>query len=215
MAEQRRLYQRRRDRGAVEREVGFVRARREPVQASRDQFLAAAGLAFDQHRERRAGELRDLAFQFHQRRALADQFFGATGVAQFRVAYSQRPSEDLLQHRRVAGLGDEFGGAQCARMARVGGVVLPGENENAHLRRMREQVGDQLKAFVRRVRRGWQAQVHQRQLWRVGQLAQQLDRMQSRFTGEYLELGAQRKCQRVRDQGVVIDDEEPRAALRC
>ena len=79
---------------------------------------------------------------------------------------------------------------------------------------MREQVGDQLKALVRRVRRGRQAQVHQRELRRFGQLAQQVDCVQPRFAGQHLELGAERKRQRIGDQRIVIDDEQPGAALR-
>ena len=218
VAEQRRLDQRRRDCRAVEREVGLVRACRQAVQAARHQFLAAAGLAFDQHRERRVGELRELALQLHQRGALADEFLGAGRAvlfrAQFGVTHCQRARKDLLQCRGIAGFGDEFGRAQRARMARVRSIVLAREHEDAHAGRMREQVGDQQEALVGRMRRRRQSQIDQRQLRRLRQLAQQVDGVLPGFAHQHLEIGAERERQRIGDERVVIDDQQPRPALR-
>jgi hypothetical protein len=79
---------------------------------------------------------------------------------------------------------------------------------------MREQVRDQAKALVGRVRRRRQAEVHQRELRRLGQLAQQFHRVRARFADQHLEVGTQRERQRIGDQRVVVDDQQPRAAFR-
>ena len=53
---------------------------------------------------------------------------------------------------RIARLGDEVGGAEGARVTRVTGVALPGENDDLDLWRSFEQFLDQRKALVRTVR---------------------------------------------------------------
>ena len=63
VAEQRGLDQVRRNGGAVQREIGFGRARALAVQGCGHQFLAAARFALDQDRKRRAGVLTDLLAQ--------------------------------------------------------------------------------------------------------------------------------------------------------
>src|SRR5262245_36880478 len=73
IAEERRLDERGRERGAVEREKRPRAARRQAMQALRDQLLAAARLALDQHREGRERELRDLAAQLLHGNARADE----------------------------------------------------------------------------------------------------------------------------------------------
>jgi hypothetical protein len=67
------LQQLRRDRRGVERDEGPLRARRFAVQRARDQLLAGAGLAGDQHRQRRLRQAADGAEQLAHRRRLADQ----------------------------------------------------------------------------------------------------------------------------------------------
>ena len=49
----------------------------------------------------------------------------------------------------LAGLGHEVGRAQRARAAGVRLLVLAGEDDDADLRRMREQVADELESLVR------------------------------------------------------------------
>ena len=56
---------------------------------------------------------------------LFDQFLGAARVNQLGIAYRQRSRQNFLQRRRVAGLGDELGGPQGPRMARMRRIVLP------------------------------------------------------------------------------------------
>jgi hypothetical protein len=72
VAEQRRLDERRRDRGAVQREIGARGAGAVAVERAGDEFLAAARLAFDQDRERRRRVLADLLAQPADREAAAD-----------------------------------------------------------------------------------------------------------------------------------------------
>ena len=99
-------------------------------------------------------------------------------------------------------------------MARMRRVILAGEHEDAHPGRMREQIRNQLETLVRRVRRGRQAQVHQRELRRLWQLAQQFDRVRPRFAGQHLELRAERERQGLHDQDIVVDDKKPGPAFR-
>ena len=174
------------------------------MQGVGDAFLAAARLALDQHRERRRGELRDLAAQLLHQGARADELVGLGG----RLAGGAL--EHALQRDRVARLGDEFPGAEGARVARVGGVVLPREHENLHRRGVGEKIADQAEAFVGRVRRGRQAQVHERKARRARELAQQLHRLLARVDREHLVIGAERESERVGDQRVVVDHEKRR-----
>src|SRR5204862_7030841 len=117
----------------------------------------------------------------------------------------ERALEHLLDRRRVAGLGDEFPGAERARVAGVGGIVLAGEYEDLHRRGVGEQVGDQLEALVGAVRRGRQAEVDQRKRGRGGQLAQQRDRGGARLAGLHLEILAERESERRGDERIIVD----------
>ena len=174
----------------------------------RHQLLAAARLAFDQHREGRVGELRDLALQLGERRARADQVLrprpAGTSSAARRAARSRQ--------RRVGGLGDELEGAQRARVARVGGVVLAREHEDLHARRVREQVGDQAKALVR-ASAAWAAgrgrparAAAARRAGAAGSIA-----CGARVAGVDREFGAEHEGERVGDQRVVVDHQQRRA----
>jgi len=96
------------------------------VEQIRDQLLAGPRLALDQRGERRVGVLADLALQLLQGRALADQRIGLGDAlpGDLGGAELERVEQDLLEVLGIAGLGDELGGAQRARVPCVGGVVL-------------------------------------------------------------------------------------------
>ena len=66
------LNQRRGNGGAIECEIGLPCPRALPVQRLRDELLAAAGFAFNQHRKRGRRILRDLLMQLRYRKASAD-----------------------------------------------------------------------------------------------------------------------------------------------
>ena len=178
------------------------------MQAPRGHLLTAARLALDQHRIGRCGELRDLALQLRERRALAGEV-GVLGGRDFEGA-RQHP----LEERRVARLGDEFPGAERPRVARVGGVVLAREHEDPHARRMREQLRDQLKALVRRVRRRRQAEIDQGERRRGVELAQELDGTGAGLARIHLVVRAERERKRIGYQCVVIDHQESRPRRR-
>jgi hypothetical protein len=204
VAEQRRLDQRRCERRAVQREERPRRPAREPMQAVRDELLAAARLALDQHREGRDGELRDLAAQLLHRGARAHQ------LGDLRRRLPPRAVEDAPEGCRIAGLGDELPGAERARMARVRRIVLSGENQDLHCRRMREQVADQAQTLLGGVRRGRQPEVDQREAGRLRELAHELDRPRPRIDREHLVVAAQSEGQRVGNERVVVDHQERR-----
>ncbi len=82
VAEQLRLDQRLRQRGAADLDEGLLGARRVVVDRVRDHLLAGAGLAADQHRRGRAGDLRDLLVDLLNRRAVADDVAERVAVAQ-------------------------------------------------------------------------------------------------------------------------------------
>jgi hypothetical protein len=73
VAEQFAFQQFRRDRGGIERDERHACARRLPMQRARDQFLAGAGLAGHQHRQRRLRETSDRAEQCAHRGRITDQ----------------------------------------------------------------------------------------------------------------------------------------------
>ncbi len=127
------------------------------MQCGRDQFLAAARFAFNQHGEPGGGIQRDLVAHGLNGRALPHNakqrvitgflpLLGALheqGIAQLRLDFFWR-----------AGLGDEINGAERARVTGMGFFVLPGQNQDFYLGRMRQQFGDQVKAFFGPVRGG-------------------------------------------------------------
>src|SRR5712664_3191986 len=126
VAEQRRLDQGRRDRRAVERKPWLHAPPRKAMEQVRHHFLAGSRFALDERREGRVGVLVDLAFQLLQCRALADQRIGLDDPfpRDFSRAKLQGVQQDLFEILRIAGLGDELGGTERARVPRVGSVVL-------------------------------------------------------------------------------------------
>ena len=93
-------------------------------------------------------------------------------------------------------------------MTGVGIVVLAGEHDDLDLRRTRQQFADQLEAFVRAMRQGRQTQVHQRQLGRLVQLAQQAGGLLAGIRDVDLEILAQHEMQGIGNQRVVVNDQQ-------
>ena len=79
---------------------------------------------------------------------------------------------------------------------------------------MRQEIADQLEAFLRTVRRRRQAEIDQRELGRVLELAQELDGVLARIAGVDLEVVAQREGERIGDQRIVVNHEQPGLGLR-
>ncbi len=188
----------------------------------RHHFLAGPGFALDERREGRVGVLADLTFQFLQRGALADQGIGVGDPfsRDFRRAKLQGVKQDLLEILRIAGLGDELGGAERARMPRVGGIVLAREHQDLHGRRVREQVADQLEALVGPVGHGGQPEVDQRKLRRFVELPQQTHGVLARIAHHDLEVLPEGVGQGLGDERIVVDDQQARTGifrhgLRC
>src|SRR5713101_3409305 len=107
------LDQRRRDRRAVECKPWLHAPPRKAMKKVRHHFLAGPGFALDKRWEGRVGVLADLTLQFLQRGALADQGVGVGDPfsGDFSRAKLQGMQQDLFEILRIAGLGDELGGA--------------------------------------------------------------------------------------------------------
>jgi hypothetical protein len=148
------------------------------------------------------------AAQLFQRRARAHQLRGLGGGL---VAGAV---EGPLQGERVRRLGDELPGPQRAGVARIRRFVLARQHENLHRRRMGEEIGDQAKALLRRVRRRRKAEVDERQPGHRRELAHQLDRAAARLDRQHFVVRAQGEGERVGDERVVVDDEKLRLRRR-
>ena len=98
------------------------------MQSLRDQFLAAAGLAFDQDRERRVGELIDERAQGHHAGAHAEQEVAARRTAHLLELFGFQQHQLMLEPRAqqggLAGLGHEIDRAQGQRMLNIAPLVL-------------------------------------------------------------------------------------------
>ncbi len=128
--------------------------------------------------------------------------------AGFRGSDAQGLLQQGFKPRRVGRLGNKVDGAQRARMAGIGLIVLAGEHDDLHLRRGRDQFGDQLETFVGAVRPRRQAEVDQRKLRRPVHLSQQRLGMGTRFRRAHIEVAAQHIGQRVGDRRIVVDDQQ-------
>ena len=173
-----------------------------------DDLLAAARLALDQDRKRQVGILAQLQAKFLYCRAVADQRRGAVPAHFIERAKGQGALQDLLQIARVAGLGDEFGSAERARVASITVVALPREDDDADVRRKLQQIRDQRKAFIGTMWQRRQSEVDEGQFRESAQLSQHLQAMWTRMTGDNLEERTHREAQGVTDQRIVVNDEE-------
>jgi hypothetical protein len=180
------------------------------VQAVGHDVLAGARLALDQHRVGQACILFDLRAQAFHLCADADQ-----GGQRWRRVLMAGPGElaqQCVERLRLRRFGDEFGGAECARVAGDDFLALAGQHDDARVRRMRQQVGDQCVAFVGAVRVGRQAEIDQRQRRRLRLITQPLDGRTARRMADHVEIRFKQEGQRVGDQRIVVDDQQSRAA---
>jgi hypothetical protein len=99
------------------------RALAHEVERLRDELLAAAGFAFDQHRERGVRELADLLAELFDQNAVPEQpamrGFDLLGVLHF-----ERTLQKIAQCVGLARLVHEIDCAECSGMARVRLVAL-------------------------------------------------------------------------------------------
>ncbi|MCY1297384.1 hypothetical protein D9M70_468210 [compost metagenome] len=140
MAEQLVLEQALGDRRAVEGDEGLRGARAEVVQAAGDQFLAAAGLAADQHVDRRLRQLQHLAAQLlhaggEAEQARVDALAQVGGLAQAAVLQHQAALVEgalqaLQQGLRAERLFQEVVGALAHRLDRHRHVAVAGEEDH-------------------------------------------------------------------------------------
>jgi len=140
MAEQLALEDGFRDRRAVQRHKRPADARAEVMQAARDLFLAAAGLATDQHVDVGPGQLQHLASQVihgagHAQQLRFDTSLAGELLAQLAVLADQpalvhRAAYAVEQAFRGEGFFDEVVGALAQRLHRHGHVTVAGGHDH-------------------------------------------------------------------------------------
>ena len=116
------------------------------------------------------------------------------GTLLFALLETQSVAQQVAQYLRAAGFGDEFDGAQGARVPRIAFLVLAGQCDDFDAGRMRQQFGDEAKALFRAVRRRGQAQIDQRQLRRICHVAQQTNGLWAVFGEMNVEFVAQNEA---------------------
>ena len=151
--------------------------------------------------------MRELQAQTLHRQAFADQPCRAGGLP-CAVREGQRLAQQRQQAARVTGLADEFHRTQRARVTGIVFAVLAGEDDDLHVRRMRQQVADQRETLVGTVRLRRQPEIDEGQLRRLAQLPEQRQAMRTGVAGDDVEFRREGMAQGVADQRVVIDDEE-------
>ena len=206
VTKQLRLDQRRCDRGAIECQVGLVAAHTDPMEVVANEFLAGAGFALDQQRERAVRELGNLSAQLRDRGAAAVQagrFFGTAGPSCRRV-HQQRRAEQSAEVIRINRLCQIFECAEGTGMTCVCQFALTGQNDDPHLRCMGQQIGYQCETFIGPVRRRRQAEVHQRQRRRLGQCPDATDRAGACVGGDDSKILLQNVAEGLRDQRIIV-----------
>jgi hypothetical protein len=130
VAEELGLHQVAGDRPAVHPDEGLVLARAVLVEGARDELLARARLARDEHRRGGVGHLLQDRVDLLHRRVGADDLVAPLAealelhVAGAQVARAQRLGDDVADLRQVEGLGDEVEGPAAHRLHRgVDGAV--------------------------------------------------------------------------------------------
>jgi hypothetical protein len=205
MTEQCRLHKARRNCGAVQRQIGAGSPLGQPMQRFGGQFLAAARFALDQYRERRIRVLLQLGAQQLHRRAVPDQLHSRRSRPGLR---GEQIPQCLAQLVRVGRLGDEVGGAQGAGVAGVGFVVLAGEDDDRHVRRQGQKLGDERETFIGSMGGGGQTEVDQgcrRQMRQLADLRQRLEPVRRQNNGE---IATKKIGEGVADQGIVVDQQQ-------
>jgi hypothetical protein len=128
--------------GGIERDEGAMRARRFAMQRARDELLARAGLAGDQHRQRRLREPPDAAEQLAHRGRVADQVGVGEGRRRRRRARGRerrrirhRTAGEFDRRVEVERLGQEFVGATAKGAGGAGDVGVSAHDDHGQLRR--------------------------------------------------------------------------------
>ncbi len=124
------------------------------------------------------------------------------------VARAQDAPQERAQVVGLAGLGHQVGRAQRARAAGVRLLVLAGEDDDADVRRMREEVADELESLVRQVRGGGKAQVDEGEIRRPRHFPEGGDGGGAVAGAGELEVRPQHEGEAFGDQRVVVDQQE-------
>ena len=158
VAEQLALEDALRNRRAVEGDELAPGARAEVVQAARHQFLAAAGLAADQHVDRRAGQLQHLLTQLHHGRRSPQQQAVQLPLArhlgaQLAVFHDQPAGIQGAAHAVQQALGterllDEVVGAALHGLHRHVHIAVAGDQDQRQLAVDVRQAFEQLQAIT-------------------------------------------------------------------
>ena len=156
VAEQLAFEQLGRDRRGVEGDKRFGGARRLAVQGPRDQFLAGAGLAGDQHRQRRLREAADGAEQRAHGGSVADQGVGIlqrrgqciSSVVDGRLARPERACGKRHRLVEVERFRQEFVRATAERAGGAGDVGIGTHHDHRQLRRTRLELVEQHQTVV-------------------------------------------------------------------
>ena len=183
---------------------------RELVDGARDDFLAGAAFAEQQHRGLGGRHARDLVVDLLHRGRAADQAAEAAHAAQLvaqradlraQLAALRHAREHRLQALQVDGLGEVVGGAEAQRLDRALDARVAGDEDGLDRRAVLEVLEEVHAAAV------GQPQVHQDH---VGALAHELD---ARFGHAAGRGGGEAFLRRERREGlarvgIVVDDED-------
>ena len=131
-------------------------------------FLAGAALTQQQHGRVARRDLLDGAADLLQLRVAGNEpgqrirllRLAQAPIFALQLRQAKRPVDDQAEHIRVEGLGQEVVGPEVDGAQGVGLVVLTGQQDDLGVGFEFEQLGEQLEAFLRRVRVWRQAQVH-------------------------------------------------------
>jgi hypothetical protein len=93
-------------------------------------------------------------------------------------------------------------------MAGIFLVILAGQDNDLHVRGVRQQIPDQGEPFVGAMGQRRQAEVDECSLWPAAQLFKERQAMGTGVAGDDVEVGSEGMCERVPDQRVVVDDQE-------
>jgi hypothetical protein len=146
------------------------------VERSGNELFSAARFSFDQHRKGRGRELIHLLPELLDQHAAAEKpAFGH--VDHLGALELQRAFEQCLQRIRLARLAHEVDGPERAGMPCVRLFALPGKHDDLHAGRMRNELGHEAEPLVRTMRRRRQAEIDQRERWRVVELPEQALRL--------------------------------------
>ena len=200
------------DRGAVDDDEGLVARGAEIVDRARDELLAGAALAGDQHGRARRRDALDGAEHAAHHLALADQApeprLARHLVAQAHDFLFERAALEELAHldaQRVdlEGLGHEVGGAELHRLD--GGRDGARRREHQHRRRVVA-----LGQLAQEVDAGATGHHEIEQHGVGGTLVEQRKSRVDVARGRHVELVLEQHPQRLADTGLIVDDEDVR-----